>query len=161
MHSNIKSFAQGILIISCCLALIACKQPDAYTSSDEKVYFKDHQGKWILINYWAEWCKPCRSEMPELNKVYNDYKDKLTLFGVSFDPMPKEKMQQFATYYHLNYPLLTSNPADYFGYDRNIKGLPATYVISPQGQLVKILYGPQTAENLSQLVLNNFNQDVA
>ncbi|RAI98648.1 peroxiredoxin [Chitinophaga skermanii] len=52
----------------------------------KNINLKDLRGKYVLIDFWASWCKPCRAENPVLVKAYNDYKDKnFTILGVSLD----------------------------------------------------------------------------
>lgn len=41
------------------------------------------RGKTVFVNFWATWCGPCMQEMPEMNKIYPDYKDKIEFFAVS------------------------------------------------------------------------------
>lgn len=62
--------------------------PD-FTMNDvdgKPVKLSDFRGKWVLLDFWASWCKPCRRENPNLVKAYNDFKDKgFTILGVSLD----------------------------------------------------------------------------
>jgi thiol-disulfide isomerase/thioredoxin len=158
--SKISNFLTRFLLpLIFLLALTACRQPNNQTSADQPIYFSDYRDKWILINYWAEWCKPCRHEMPALNTIYKHYKDNLVVFGVSFDPISKQTIQEYVDQYHLEYPMLMSNPADYFGIDRHIPHLPATYIFSPQRKLVSVLYGGQTTSDLSTLLLTLLHKD--
>ena len=59
---------------------LGCSQPDLLTSENKKVYLDDLKGKWILINYWADWCPPCIKEIPELNKLNSQFGDQVSVF---------------------------------------------------------------------------------
>ena len=92
---------------------------------------KDQKGKVILINYWATWCPPCRGEMPSLQSLYNNYKDKIIFVFLTQDE--KTKVDKF--YAENNYQLptynLMSNPAP----EINTRTLPTTFIIDKQGKL--------------------------
>ncbi len=108
----------------------------------------DHwAGQWRVVNIWAQWCKPCWQEMPELNQFYalqgaNDIK----LLGYNFDQLPQEELTQLKTDMNIQFPVLLSWPEIWQLPD--IKGLPATLIISPDNVLVKVLWGPQTLSSL-------------
>ena len=54
--------------------------------SGKEIELKQLRGKPVLLNFWATWCEPCRAEMPELEQLYRDYRDKgLVVLGVSVD----------------------------------------------------------------------------
>lgn len=59
---------------------------DTYTPSGEKVSLNSFRGKYVLLEFWASWCQPCRAENPSIVAAYNKYKDKgFTVFGISID----------------------------------------------------------------------------
>ena len=145
-----KLFLLFVLLIFT-LLLASCSQSDQRDSSMTASLLQ-HKGKWVVVNYWATWCKPCITEMPELNKLYQDSKAKnITVIGVSFDPMSREDINQFAKKYHIDYPLVTEFPIEKYGVD-NIPTVPATFIFSPQGKLVKTLYGAQKKKQLEEAI---------
>ncbi len=95
------------------------------------INLKDQKGKVILLNYWATWCPPCRGEMPSLQSLYNDYKDKIIFVFLTQDE--KTKIDKF--YQENNYKLPTyqamSNPSP----EINTRTLPTTFVIDKDGKL--------------------------
>ncbi len=93
----------------------------------------DHQGEVVLVNIWATWCEPCRSEMPNLDQLYRDRKDKgFVIFGMSNESI--ETQQRFVEQVPVSYPLLTLNgqvPSLY----RDIARYPVIFLIDRQGRL--------------------------
>lgn len=90
------------------------------------------RGKVVLVNVWATWCSPCRSEMPTLNAFYRQYHSHgLDLLGLSIDEAPDvpkvgEVMRQFA------YPAALASAAKANGFGDPI-AVPITYVIDANG----------------------------
>jgi thiol-disulfide isomerase/thioredoxin len=71
--------------------------------------FSDYQGKWIVVNYWASWCKPCITEVPALNAFYQEYKDRdVVVLGVNYDFASGEETQKLSQTYQISYPVLAS-----------------------------------------------------
>jgi len=143
-----RNFVVAFLIL---LLIAGCKKPDAYDTRGNPVRIADYQGKWVIINYWAPWCKPCLKEMPELNNLYLTYKSRLMVFGVSFDQLSNEKINTFANKLGITFPVLQNFPIEKFGI-QTIQTLPVTFIISPQGKLVKTLNGPQTQVDLEAAI---------
>ena len=107
------------------------------------------QGKWIYINYWASWCAPCLHEIPEINRFYQQYKHKnIAVFGVNYDGLASDEQQTLIQKYQLAYPSLGIDPAELLHLG-DIKGIPVTFIISPNGKLFDIKYGEQTINTLS------------
>lgn len=136
-----------LIMVICTGFLAACGQPDAKDSAGKSYFFKDYQDKWIVLNYWASWCKPCYSEIPELNQLHLQHQDKLVVLGVNFDQMDSKALQEFAQKQHINYPLLAADPGIYFGI-KEVPSLPATFLISPGKKQAIVLYGPQKAADI-------------
>ena len=78
-----------------------------FTTLDGSTYqFKDLQGKWVVINYFAEWCAPCLREIPELNefKKLTDEAGNAILFGVSYDALQDHELSLLAKKYNIRFP---------------------------------------------------------
>jgi cytochrome c biogenesis protein CcmG/thiol:disulfide interchange protein DsbE len=105
----------------------------------------DLQGKVVLINIWASWCKPCEQEAPELQEAWELYKDSDVVFiGVDYVDTPgpaNEYLQKFKISYP-NAPDLKSNISSIL--NRSM-GVPETYLIDRAGILREVKVGPFTS----------------
>lgn len=137
------------LIISVCLA--GCSKPDTHDSHGNAIKLSQYAGKWVVINYWATWCKPCIHEMPALEQLYVNNKNKLVVIGVSYDNLSNQEMNAVSKKYKLTYPLTASFPLAKIGVEKT-SVLPITFIINPEGKLVKTLKGPQTEEEFAAAV---------
>ncbi len=102
-------------------------------------------GAWTFINYWAQWCKPCIKEIPELNEL--DNVDGYRVLGVNFDGAQGEELQSQLDTLQVAFPTLEEDPGPRFALEKP-QVLPTTLVVTPQGKLHAVLVGPQTAETL-------------
>src|SRR4051812_7165758 len=73
----------------------------AWTSTaGHKWNLEEQRGKIVFVNFWATWCGPCRSETPELVRVYNTYRGKgVTFAGISMDQDPMAAVPDFAEHF--------------------------------------------------------------
>jgi len=126
------------------LALSACSNPDQPTPATAISALK---GQWVVINYWAQWCKPCIEEIPELNALDQTY-DKVSVLGVNYDGATGESLSDQIATFGVQFPVLTYEPALELGTSRPVV-LPTTLIVNPAGQLVQTLVGPQTLESLA------------
>ena len=102
----------------------------------------------MAINYWAEWCVPCRQEIPELNALHREREATgLAILGVNYDGISGESLATLIAEMGIEFPVLVSDPSDHFGYDVP-KVLPTTVIIGPDDNVHEILIGPQTRESL-------------
>ncbi len=143
-----------ILILLIYLSLVSCdrsESDDAYLEQASNVVLT---GKWIVINYWATWCAPCREEIPELNRLSREQPENLKVFGVNFEPVSGEEMEENIKEMGILFPVFPEDPYEQLGYERPLV-LPTTIVISPEGSIHAELVGPQTRDSI--IALTNLN----
>lgn len=133
------------------LLVAACGKPDYTTLQGESGRFSDLGGRWFLINYWAEWCKPCIKELPELNEFQRLHGERATMFVVNFDGIGGDALATQVERLDIETPALLQDPAAILGYERP-KALPTTFVFGPDGKLRQILQGPQTVASLAAAI---------
>ena len=130
--------------------LSACSRPDFNLVGDEAVRLSDHQDKWIIINYWAEWCKPCLDEVPELNEFYAQIDGKVLFYSISYDKDSNESLAEQKKKYGMEYPIIATDPAPRINIPRP-SALPANYLIAPDGKTYGPVLGPQDAQSMIAL----------
>lgn len=137
------------LLVLVILTIAGCDSAKLPTASGGEVDWGGLRGQWVLVNYWAEWCKPCREEIPELNAL--DRSDNITVLGVNFDSVQGAVLEELGQTMGITYTLLNDDPGPGFGWQTPI-GLPATFIVDPQGTLIETRFGPQTEEQLKALI---------
>lgn len=90
------------------------------------------KGKVVLINFWATWCPPCIAEMPGLEKLYNDYKDKVIFIFVSNED--NEKISRFIE--KNNYSFKVYRAKSQYPENFNVSSIPRTFLIDKKGIIV-------------------------
>ncbi len=106
------------------------------------------KGQWVVINYWARWCKPCIEEIPELNELDRRF-DAITVLGVNYDGATGEELAAQATELGVTFRLLEQDPAAELGVARPVV-LPTTLIVAPDGRHHSTLVGPQTVASLAR-----------
>ena len=110
------------------------------------------RGKWVVVNYWATWCGPCRKEMPDLSKFATERAKDVAVIGLSFEETELADVQKFLKENPVSYPVAqidTTEPPKDFDSPR---GLPMTYLIAPDGTIAEKFLGPVTSEMLSAAI---------
>ena len=110
------------------------------------------RGRVMLVNYWAEWCAPCREEIPELNAFHNHNSELALVVGINFDQLPVAQVRVQAEKFGIVFPVLAKEPPQRWGQPRP-QVLPSTLVIDASGNWLGTLVGPQSEEGLKQAVL--------
>jgi len=114
---------------------------------------KHLQGQWVLVNYWAIWCKPCRKEIPELNS-FNLATENAVVLGIDFDGHESDELKELIKTMAIDFPALESESSLRMLLQTEPSrpsGLPATLVIDYRGEspeLITTLLGPQTELSL-------------
>jgi thiol-disulfide isomerase/thioredoxin len=150
---NHKNLFYGALLLATSLLLSACAKPEYSDSHGNSGQFSDFKGRWLVINYWAVWCKPCIEEIPELNQFAHEQASSAAVLGVDFDQSNGPKLEQAIANLDIKFAVLHNDPASLLGYQRP-QVLPTTLVFNPDGKLVHTLVGPQDRQSLSAAIAN-------
>lgn len=122
------------------------------TDSQGKVHrLADYKGKWVLVNFWATWCPPCLEEIPDLVALHEDSKNNLVVIGIALDYKNPKQVLEFADQMMISYPVVLGNYA-MAAQIGPVRGLPMTYLYSPQGKLVAQNMGPITRQEVERFI---------
>ncbi|MFZ6663283.1 redoxin domain-containing protein [Peijinzhouia sedimentorum] len=120
----------------------------------EILSLSDYRGQYVLIDFWAGWCRPCREENPNVVRLYNKYNDKgFTVFGVSFDRTREDWVGAIEAD-GLPYPQVSD--IKYFNSEAallyKVDAIPFTVMVDPEGVIIaKNLRGPTLEAKLIEL----------
>jgi len=104
-------------------------------SLDGKTYsLKELRGKWVIVNFWATWCVPCRAEMPGFQSLYEDYSDEIEILAVNNNETA-DVVADFRDEFGLSFPLLL-DPSQITLSQYKVLGLPITVLVDPDGLIV-------------------------
>ena len=130
------------------VGLVACSEDASRLADGTAVAWSQRDGEYVAINYWAEWCDPCREEIPQLNALHHDRDaTRLVILGVNYDRISGESLAALIDEMGIEFPVLVSDPSERFDYDVPTM-LPTTVIIGPDATVHEILIGPQTRESL-------------
>jgi peroxiredoxin len=109
----------------------------------KKVGIKQFKGKIIFLNFWATWCGPCKEEMPTLEVLHQQFKEKnFILLTISVDYEGIKPVQEFINKHQYTFPILLDpkcETLDLF----EVKGIPTTFLIDKKGKMIGKAIGPR------------------
>ena len=156
---NKSIFISGLLLT---LALGSCyKDKGNYGYKDCLLYtseLKNYAGKYVLLDFWASWCGPCRREMPNVVKLYKECKGKnFEIIGISLDQKP-EPWKKAVKELKMTWPQACDFQVWYGPVARkyNLSAVPYTVLINPEGKVEALdLRGEELINTIKNLVKGN------
>ncbi|MBT2560200.1 AhpC/TSA family protein [Pedobacter sp. ISL-68] len=120
----------------------------------KSVKFSEFKGKYVLIDFWASWCAPCRAENPNVLKLYKEFKDKnFTVLGISLDTKTEDWKKAIKEDGLPWTQLLDKRGKDSLSGYYGITGIPSNFLVDPEGKIVgRNLRGDTLGAKLKELL---------
>lgn len=122
------------------------------TLDGKESMLSDHLGKWVIVNYWATWCPPCREEMPELQAYHdNHFETDGLVIGLNTEVINEREIESFLEDYFVTYPNARVGPVSRTELG-DVPGLPTTFLVSPEGNIEARQVGGVTREMIERFI---------
>jgi cytochrome c biogenesis protein CcmG/thiol:disulfide interchange protein DsbE len=110
-----------------------------------------YRGKYVLLNFWASWCGPCRDETPDLQSFYEHASaDGLVVLGVNQQERP-ETARAFAEEFGMTYPTALDRSGEVSSAYGVGRGMPITFLIAPDGVIEQVVFGRLTEDDFAAI----------
>ena len=149
-----KTIVVGLVFVSSLSVAAQTKKPElSLTDVYGRAFnLSDYRGKVVLINFWATWCPPCRTEMPELIKLQRQYQHAgLQVIGVTYPPEKLSDVRRFGQKIKINYPLALGNKGTKLLFTES-DVLPITIVVDRNGEVRDMIEGILLPEEFDQKI---------
>ena len=123
----------------------------------------DLQGKIVLVDFWATWCKPCLETMPRLQKLYSAYSAKgFEILGVSIDEDKDrlKKIKKMVAKMAVSYPIFIDAKQTPAWYQFKVKAIPAMYLLDGESQIVAQWTGKIDYKEVEKAVLKHLDKRI-
>ncbi|MCC7363955.1 MAG: TlpA family protein disulfide reductase [Dehalococcoidia bacterium] len=112
-----------------------------------------YRGEWVLLNFWASWCEPCRSEAPDLQKLQDRYgrAGQFTVLGVNQQETTSE-VAEFQADLGVTYPTVMDRTGEVSQAYRVSRNLPVSFLIDPAGVIREVFVGRLTDAHIASVL---------
>jgi thiol-disulfide isomerase/thioredoxin len=110
----------------------------------------DYRGKYVLVNFWASWCGPCRGETPDLQRLADRRPDDVVVVGVN-QQESRDTAAGFVDEFDLDYPILLDTDGEVSLAYNVGRGLPVTLVVDPEGVIARTFVGRLSDDQFAEI----------
>lgn len=155
MIDLVKKIIVGLLLFVPIVSLGQDSRPIQLQIKDiygQNFRLSDYRGKVVMINFWATWCPPCRTEIPDLVRLQRDYRGRgLQVIGVTYPPQKLAEVRRFVRRAKVNYPVSLGTRKTKLVFTSS-ETLPMTIVIGRDGRVQDIIEGILLPEEIEQKI---------
>lgn len=131
------------------------KAPDfeLMTLDGEKMSLSDLNGKKVIVNFWATWCPPCRAEMPDMQKIQDDYQEEVVIAAVNLTSSEKSvnTVRKFIKELDLSFPVLLDEKGK-INKKYEVMSYPTSYIVDENGLIESKFPGAMSYERMEELL---------
>jgi len=120
------------------------------TLNGEETSLSDYRGSKVMLNFWATWCPPCRAEMPDMEKFYQDTDIEILAVNLTETENHVNQVQKFADEYELTFPILLDEVIEVATLYA-IQPVPTSFMIDSEGVIQFKTFGPLTYGQMVQV----------
>ncbi|QHJ69880.1 peroxiredoxin family protein [Planococcus halotolerans] len=110
------------------------------TLDGEQARLSDFRGKTVFVNFWATWCPPCRAEMPDMQKLYDNEDIEILAINLTDTEKSEDGVASFVEEMGLTFPVLMDTEGE-ISSAYNVKAYPTSYMVDAEGKISYIAYG--------------------
>src|SRR5699024_6402313 len=119
------------------------------TLSGEQAKLSDYRGSRVMINFWATWCPPCRAEMPDMEKFYQEKDVEILAINLTDTESSIKQIKDFVSEYQLTFPILLDEVIEVAN-TYAIQPIPTSYMVDSYGIIQFKTFGPLNFEQMVQ-----------
>ena len=121
------------------------------TLDGEQAKLSDFRGGRVMLNFWATWCPPCRAEMPDMQKVYDEEDVTILAVNMTGTESGEDVVAEFVDDFELTFPILMDETSDIMN-TYEIQAYPTTYMIDSDGRIQFVALGAMNHEQMLQFL---------
>ncbi|MBU6080769.1 MULTISPECIES: peroxiredoxin family protein [Allobacillus] len=121
------------------------------TIDGETVRLSDYRGQPVILNFWATWCPPCRAEIPDFQKLYDDEDQNVEILAINMTNTEDsvEGVQDFVEEFEMTFPVLMDTEGEVANHFQ-INAYPTSYIIDSEGRTAYVVQGAMNHDFMMQ-----------
>lgn len=120
------------------------------TLDGEEATLSDYRGTRVMINFWATWCPPCRAEMPDMEKLYQNTDIEILAINLTETEPHTDQIQRFVDEYELTFPILLDEVIE-VATIYAVQPIPTSFIVDSEGIIQFKTFGPLTYDQMVQV----------